>query len=1114
MRLSRWTLPAREIEQARGSLPENAVAKTNGNEGVTFHPPAGTGQEWLRRPFEFSGQLSLVSLLAQLEEEGYAQAREGDLFLPWHSVYQVTVVDEFADVLSLLGLPPIKTWRPALESQGGLQDEKFAIYIAGWITPEGQPVTGDLDLIGPVVKWKGQESLLTEKAWETVQRIEAFYQRSDQERSPDANRRSWAEIRRFALSAHANLSHFLKSTVVLTPEKLKLNLRKGEGGPNQLVEVIPEFEGAPSHWLDIFDRLDGVNSRYDVPDGDGMTQLVLSPEVQSVLREIKRMPGRRVTGARAEAFVTNPFALLGPDATKVVDPDQFETARDEAGISFSRFTPEVVRDSRGELVDVALNAIETLRGEIKTEQIRFGTSDELEKFIAKLGDRISQQAQCCFWHGYDFEILGDTEDHLEALRRALTEWEAPVIVGLADLLDLSFYSERIEGFGQEKPYFSPFIAQREHKSEWFPEEVVYGVTFEPEDGGEPVAVALDEGSIEAFEEALNSAEKSNADEFTFRGLPRPVPVKEGEQIVRSFRAAHEDVEKKRLNPNNLESIKSARVRKQLVAKSNVDAIDYEERRGTLALPTDLEVRLPRTLRPEFPLKPHQIEGLLWLQHLWSCSPRDCRGALLADDMGLGKTIQLLAFIARCLEENPQAEPFLIVAPVSLLENWKEEINKFFESDSLPVLALYGRALTSRRVPRESLGADVVEAGFDRLLVRDWVGNAKIVLTTYETLRDLEFSLARQKWSAVICDEAQKIKNPNAMVSRAAKKQKARFKIACTGTPVENTLTDLWCLFDFVQPGLLGALVSFGHKYKRPIEAETEEEKQRLDELRALIEPQKLRRMKKDVAKDLPEKLEPKDCRNLQISDHQREHYAKAVQEFRRKQSGRKGTGLEGPLGLLQYLKTLCTDPRPWGGPSENYESLAELEKHSPKLAWLLQELPKIEARGEKAIVFCEFRHLQRTLQRAIGERLGFTPDIINGDTSASAETANNRQHRIKAFQDKPGFGVILLSPLAVGFGLNIQGANHVIHFTRTWNPAKEDQATDRAYRIGQTRDVYVYYPVVTAPDFQTFDQKLDQLLDWKRGLSHDMLNGSGEILPNEFGGLEDVDGSKAFEAGE
>ena len=171
----------------------------------------------------------------------------------------------------------------------------------------------------------------------------------------------------------------------------------------------------------------------------------------------------------------------------------------------------------------------------------------------------------------------------------------------------------------------------------------------------------------------------------------------------------------------------------------------------------------------------------------------------------------------------------------------------------------------------------------------------------------------------------------------------------------------------------------------------------------------------------------------------------------------------------------------------------------------------IEKKGEKVIVFCEFKELQRTLQRAIAERFGLLADIINGDTTAAADRTDNRQRRIKVFQEAPGFGVIILSPLAVGFGVNIQAANHVIHYTRTWNPAREDQATDRAYRIGQTKDVHVYYPVVVAEDFVTFDKKLDQLLEIKRKLSQDMLNGCGDIGPSAFSDLEDTGGASLFE---
>jgi SNF2 family DNA or RNA helicase len=495
------------------------------------------------------------------------------------------------------------------------------------------------------------------------------------------------------------------------------------------------------------------------------------------------------------------------------------------------------------------------------------------------------------------------------------------------------------------------------------------------------------------------------------------------------------------------------------------------------------------------LKQHQLQGVAWLQNLWDYAPDYCRGALLADDMGLGKTLQILTFMARCIEENPNIEPMLVVAPVSLLENWQEEIEKFFEPESFPIMMLYGANLREKKLHKSEIDPQLVNEGLVKFLVPNWVGNSKIVLTTYETLRDLEFSLAAQPWSIMVCDEAQKIKNPNALVTRSAKKQNVRFKIACTGTPVENSLADLWCLFDFIQPGLLGALNAFGSRYRRPIEAKTEEEKSRVNELRVLIEPQTLRRTKAQVAKDLPSKIEDNSCRSLPISSFQRQLYVKAIQSYRAKQS--QGSSGSNHLGLIQYLRQLCSSPYPPGRKVDLYESVAEHEVKSPKLKWLLESLKEIQQRKEKVIVFVEFLDLQRQLQAYIAQRFSVLPDIINGTTSAAASAVNSRQKRIRAFQEKPGFGVIILSPLAVGFGVNIQAANHVIHYTRTWNPAKEDQATDRAYRIGQTKDVTVYYPVITA-EFVTFDMKLDKLLGWKRALSDDMLNGCGDLSGSEF----------------
>lgn len=275
--------------------------------------------------------------------------------------------------------------------------------------------------------------------------------------------------------------------------------------------------------------------------------------------------------------------------------------------------------------------------------------------------------------------------------------------------------------------------------------------------------------------------------------------------------------------------------KRLVIKRNLEDIDYSEARtGALQMPADREPVLPRSLRLEVRLKSYQLVGVAWLQNLWDASPNNCRGTVLADDMGLGKTLQLLTFMASCFEADPTLPPALVVAPVTLLENWRNELERFFEPGTLPLLMLYGAALKALRVSKQELDSELRAQGVTHLLKKGWRGDAQLVLTTYETMRDLEFAMASQPWSIMVCDEAQKIKTPAALVTRSAKKQKVRFRIACTGTPVENTLADLWCLFDFVQPGMLGALSHFSRTYRQPIEAKTPEQMAKVEELRAVI----------------------------------------------------------------------------------------------------------------------------------------------------------------------------------------------------------------------------------------------------------------------------------------
>lgn len=1063
------------------------------------------------RSGEFKSNSNLVQdtelcmMLWQLEEEGYLEIHQGKTNLAWDAFYKLAASAEYSSSLTILKVPPIKPWKIGLSSKGTLTDQDFSININAWIDENGNRPQGSVTINGPIIKTENAISVLPEKIWKVVDAVSNFYNRDLNEWDEESNRRAWSLIRMYAVKAEVNLSDFLKNTVVLTPQKLKIAMRKGATGDNNLIEIQPKFEGSPARWLEFFDKNQTVPMRYQIPDGKGMVHIILTPEVQTVLTEIKQMPGRRVVGNKAQAFLRNPFATLGSDALTVIDPDEFETAKIEAGISFTRFTAEIKYDKNGRLTQCALLVEESIGELLHTELLHFTEVNDLTLFLDKLDACINSSSSICHWQGYDLEILGDTPNQAAKLRKALDKLKNSKASIGNEIFDLTNYSERIEGFGVEKPYYLPFIARKNDDTDWFPENVNFGVFFRAEDGNEIIATVLDQATLPELRKNILQAKERGQATFLLPGCNKVVTVDSALKVIEDLSSVNKELKEGRFKPPK---IKKA-IKNGLVVKPNVDRLDYEE--PSLEIDQDdIPANLPEILLPGIRLKDHQLHGVAWLQKRWAVSPTACRGVLLADDMGLGKTLQLLTFLATVIKNERDIDPVLIVAPVSLLESWKDEISKFFLPNSMRILTLYGATLENYRIPKKEMSPDLLDAGVTKLLRTGWSKGFEIVMTTYETLRDLEFSLAAQHWSIMICDEAQKIKNPNAMVTRAAKKQNARFKVACTGTPVENSLSDLWCLFDFVQPGLLGALKEFGQLYRKPIEAATEDEKSRVKMLRSLIEPQILRRTKNEIAKDLPKKIEVESCRSLKISDRQRLYYSNAISNYRLKTNQTDSTSGQSALGLLQYLRRLCSDPRPFGYVPLDTEVLADIEPHSPKMAWLMQQLQIIKGASEKVIIFCEFRDLQRSLQRCIGERFNILPDVINGDTTAENSNESNRQNRIKRFQNSKGFGVIILSPLAVGYGVNIQAANHVIHFTRSWNPAKEDQATDRAYRIGQTKDVYVYYPVVLANDFITFDVKHDQLMNSKRKLSDDMLNGASAISPEMFLGLEGPDGVPAM----
>lgn len=1084
----------KKISTAPAQSPQPTI--TFDVDGIRYYAPAkATTAEWLAKPFAHQETADLGARLAQVFLDGYGEREETKFLLSWPDVYTLLRHPEFGAYRNTLLIPPLTEARPRLISRGAMMDSNFSVFLDDWVNPQGGRVHPTPKLAGCVLDVGGVKTLLPESMHLLLNELSLFHSTPVVNRTQSFKEQAFGRMRQLATSSGCPVSDYIARTIVLTPERLQLTMQRRGEGDLKILEVIPGFHEVPVQWLTQFDRLP-LQDSYDVPDGPALVRVVLTPEVKSVLAEIKRMPGRRASGPRAEAFVRNPFAILGDDAHAVIDTEQFDKACELAGIRFKQFIPHVLRGESGEVLQVALLIEEqtNVAGEVDT--LRFIDPTDLSCFIGKLSRCLDDGSQCIYWNQYELEIVGDTVNHLISLKNWWREWCNPSLWTAAQVLDLSHYSDRIEKIGIEKPFLTPVITRDDEESGWFEENVTVGVRIEALVGGTPTLVPLTFGEVLSLQEAVNMAELMSLPSVCLPGLQIPVSIEDARHAVDALVRVRIDLQNKEFKPELGKAV--PRLLKRLVIKRNIEDIDYtEERADALQMLVGQQPVLPRSLRLDVQLKPYQLIGVAWLQNLWEASPSSCRGAVLADDMGLGKTLQLLTFMASCFEADPTLPPALVVAPVALLENWRNELDRFFQPGTLPLLMLYGAALKSLRVSKHELDAELKAQGVTQLLKKGWRGNARLVLTTYETMRDLEFAMASQYWSIMVCDEAQKIKTPAALVTRSAKKQKVRFRIACTGTPVENTLADLWCLFDFVQPGMLGALSHFSRTYRQPIEAKTEKQRAKIEELRAVIQPQILHRKKTAVAKDLPTPVEDALCKTLPMSPYQLGLYTEALNVLREQRT----TNPSAQLQALQAIRKICSDPHGFAESTTHHLPIDRLVNESPKMGWMVHQLKALAAESveaHKVIVFCEFRDLQIMLQRVIAAFFGMAASIVNGDTPADPRASENRQQLIDEFQRKPGFNVIILSPLAVGFGVNIQAANHVIHFTRTWNPAKEDQATARAYRIGQTRTVMVYYPGVVTNKFPSFDVRLDALLAEKRALAADMLNGCSDLKVSDF----------------
>jgi superfamily II DNA or RNA helicase len=459
------------------------------------------------------------------------------------------------------------------------------------------------------------------------------------------------------------------------------------------------------------------------------------------------------------------------------------------------------------------------------------------------------------------------------------------------------------------------------------------------------------------------------------------------------------------------------------------------------------VAKPRTLKAD--LRPYQKDGYSWLVFLHELNS----GGILADDMGLGKTIQTIALLLWA-KGKYKKKLNLVVAPTSVVPNWEREISKF--APSLKTVVWQG--------PNRSQRAPELE-------------KADVMITSYALLRRDEELLQALDLRYVILDEAQHIKNPMSQTARSAKKLSSERRLALTGTPIENRLSELWSIFDFVSPGLLGQLKTFEERIARPIDRGDMETAHRL---RATIKPFVMRRVKSDVAEDLPDKIEQEMI--VPLAEEQQKLYKQILRQVRKsvlsevEKQGVSKSQIQ-ILAALTRLRQVACDPRLMKLPDTEFEA-----EDSGKLGALREIIDEAIDGGHRVLVFSQFVTMLNYIREALDED-GVTYEYLDGSTK-------DRIDRVDRFNDDPSVPVFLISLKAGGTGLNLTGADTVVHFDPWWNPAVEDQATDRAHRIGQTKNVNVYKLIAAG----TVEEKILELSAKKRELVSNVLSTEGSPL--------------------
>ncbi|TXC85945.1 DEAD/DEAH box helicase [Metabacillus litoralis] len=465
------------------------------------------------------------------------------------------------------------------------------------------------------------------------------------------------------------------------------------------------------------------------------------------------------------------------------------------------------------------------------------------------------------------------------------------------------------------------------------------------------------------------------------------------------------------------------------------------------------------------LRPYQQNGVDWLLFLRSVS----FGACLADDMGLGKTIQMIAYFSYVKEKEKPKTPSLIIAPTSVLGNWQKEFEKF--APHLSVKLHYG----ANRAKAEKFDSSI--ADYD------------VVLTSYG-LSHADFDeMSNITWSTVCLDEAQNIKNAHTKQSRAIRKLRGQHHIALTGTPMENRLTELWSIYDFLNHGYLGSLHSFHKRYVLPIEKDRDLEQ--IEQLQRYIKPFLLRRTKRDeqVALNLPEKQEQKEY--VPLSIEQASLYEQLVKDTFDQVNSLAGMQRKALiLKMLGKLKQICNHPALYLKEVQPKQLLTR----SHKIEKLIELTTSIREQQESCLIFTQYIGMGDMMKNLLEKELGDKVLFLNGSLMK-----NERDRMVESFQNKE-YPILILSLKAGGTGLNLTAANHVIHYDRWWNPAVENQATDRAYRIGQERFVHVHKLITTG----TIEEKIDEMLEKKQSLNDEIIQSENWITELSSDELEEL----------